>query len=81
MPAAPVLAHYGGVPEALTIVVPLLIFGGFLLLEKRARRKERERGAGELPARVERPARVDDGRAAPRDGVRDQQPDEQREAP
>lgn len=75
MPAAPVLAHYGGVPETLTIVVPLLIFGGFLLLEKRARRKERERGAGgRLP-------RVDDGRAARGSGVRDQQPDEQREAP
>jgi hypothetical protein len=42
-PPPVVLAHYGGVPEALTVVLPVLIFVGFLLLERRARRKERER--------------------------------------
>jgi hypothetical protein len=43
MHAQLVLAHYGGVPEALTIALPLLSFVGFLLLEKRTRRRERER--------------------------------------
>ena len=38
----PVLAHYGGAPEALTIALPIAIFTGFMLLEKRARRRERE---------------------------------------
>jgi hypothetical protein len=45
VPADLVLAHYGGVPEALTIALPIAIFAGFLLLEKRARRRERERAA------------------------------------
>ena len=36
------LAHYGGAPEALTIALPVVIFAGFMLLEKRARRRERE---------------------------------------
>ena len=40
-----VLAHYGGVPEALTIGLPIVIFTGFMLLERRARRLERERAA------------------------------------
>ena len=44
-PVTPVLAHYGGAPEALTIALPLAIFGGFMLLEKRARRREREAAA------------------------------------
>jgi hypothetical protein len=38
-----VLAHLGGVPEALTIGMPIGIFTGFMLLERRARRRERER--------------------------------------
>ncbi len=38
-----VLAHYGGVPEALTIAMPLAIFAGFMAVERRARRRERER--------------------------------------
>jgi hypothetical protein len=43
MPAAGVvLAHYGGAPEALTIALPVAIFTGFLLIERRARRRERE---------------------------------------
>ena len=42
MTAAVVLAHYGGAPEALTIALPIAIFVGFMLLEKRARRRERE---------------------------------------
>jgi hypothetical protein len=44
----PVLAHYGGVPEALTVALPVLVFAGFMLAEKRARRRERER-AGQDP--------------------------------
>lgn len=44
MPADVVLAHYGGAPEALTLGMPVVVFAGFLLLEKRARRRERERG-------------------------------------
>ena len=39
---APVLAHLGGAPEALTIALPVLIFSGFMLLERRARRRERD---------------------------------------
>ena len=41
----PLLAHLGGAPEALTIALPVLIFAGFMLLEKRARRREREAAA------------------------------------
>jgi hypothetical protein len=44
-----VLAHYGGAPEALTIGMPLVIFVGFMLLEKRARRREREAAARDAP--------------------------------
>jgi hypothetical protein len=47
-----VLAHYGGVPEALTIGLPIAIFVGFMLLEKRARQRERERVAPD-PAAAE----------------------------
>ena len=36
----PALAHLGGAPEALTIGLPLLIFVGFMLAEKRARKRE-----------------------------------------
>ena len=42
VPADVVLAHYGGAPEALTLGLPVVIFAGFMLLEKRARRRERE---------------------------------------
>ena len=35
-----VLAHGGGAPEAAMIGLPLLLFGAFLLLERRARRRE-----------------------------------------
>ena len=42
MTAGVVLAHYGGAPEVLTIALPVAIFVGFMLLEKRARRRERE---------------------------------------
>ena len=52
LPGELVLAHYGGAPEALTVGLPLVVFGGFMLLEKRARRRERERaeqGTGERP--------------------------------
>ena len=34
------LAHGGGAPEAAMIGLPLLLFGAFLLLERRARRRE-----------------------------------------
>jgi hypothetical protein len=44
-----VLAHYGGVPEALTIVLPVVIFTGFLYAERAARRRERERAEQEAP--------------------------------
>ena len=39
-PAAPLLAHGGGAPEAAMIGVPLLLFVTFVVLERRARRRE-----------------------------------------
>lgn len=36
------VAHAGGVPEALTITQPVLVFSVFMVLERRARRRERE---------------------------------------
>jgi preprotein translocase subunit YajC len=36
------LAHYGGAPEAVTIVLPVVLFTVFMLFERRARRRERE---------------------------------------
>ena len=45
--SAVTLAHYGGAPEALTLALPVGIFVGFMALEKRARRRERERAAQE----------------------------------
>jgi len=36
-----VLAHGGGLPEAATIGVPLLVLVVFAVLERRARRRER----------------------------------------
>ncbi len=59
-----VLAHYGGVPEGLTIALPLLIFTGFMLLERRARRRERERSGGSAE---QREAARQDGAAPPRE--------------
>ena len=37
-----VLAHAGGAPEAAFIVLPVVLFGVFFYLEKRARAKERD---------------------------------------
>ena len=39
-PELVVLAHGGGAPEAAMIALPLLLFGAFLHLERRARRRE-----------------------------------------
>jgi hypothetical protein len=36
------LAHGGGAPEAALIGVPLLLFVGFFLLERRARKAEQD---------------------------------------
>jgi hypothetical protein len=44
-----ILAHYGGAPEVLTIALPVVIFTGFLLFEKRARRREREAAEPDPP--------------------------------
>ena len=41
------LAHMGGVPETLSILVPLLAVGAFVLMERSARRKAREKEDGE----------------------------------
>lgn len=50
MGAAAVLAHAGGASEVLTIGLPLVIFAGFMLMERRARTRERlERERGEEP--------------------------------
>ena len=43
-----VLAHGGGAPEAAMIGLPLVLFGVFLWLERRARRRESQ--AEEVPA-------------------------------
>jgi len=50
-----VLAHYGGVPEALTIGLPVVIFTVFLYAERAARRRERERAEQETPRRKSPP--------------------------
>jgi hypothetical protein len=42
-PGQVVLAHYGGAPEAVTIALPIVLFTGFMLLERRARQRERQR--------------------------------------
>lgn len=73
-PVAVVLAHYGGAPEALTIALPIAIFAGFMLLEKRARRREREQDAqqgsadGAEPGDGDRPSA--DGERPSADGER-----------
>ena len=51
-----VLAHYGGAPEALTIGLPIVIFVGFMLLERRARRREREAAQRDVPPESTGPA-------------------------
>jgi hypothetical protein len=45
-----VLAHGGGVPEAATVVIPLLVVIGFVVLERRNVRRIRrqEQAAAEL---------------------------------
>jgi hypothetical protein len=54
-----VLAHYGGAPEAMTIVLPIVIFTAFMLLERRARQRERERAEQLGPAASPLDARDD----------------------
>jgi hypothetical protein len=49
----PVLAHYGGVPEGLTVALPVVIFAGFMLAERRARRRDRERAESETGPETE----------------------------
>lgn len=36
------LAHGGGAPEAAMVAAPLLLLAGFVVLERRARSRERE---------------------------------------
>ncbi len=42
MPVAPpvLVAHGGGAPEALTVVLPILIFAAYLYVERRNRRRD-----------------------------------------
>ena len=40
--AGAVLAHGGGAPEAAMVGLPLLVLAVFVVLERRARRRERE---------------------------------------
>ena len=49
MHAAPplLLAHGGGAPEALTVILPILIFAGFMYVERRNRRRDAEAPAAE----------------------------------
>ena len=47
------LAHGGGAPEAAMIGLPLLLFGVFLYLERRAR--QRENSAPETPPDPDEP--------------------------
>ena len=42
--AADVLAHAGGVPEALSLGLPVVVLVVFVVLERRVRRRERENG-------------------------------------
>ena len=41
-----VLGHGGGAPEAAMIGLPLLLFGLFMWLERRARRRDEDAPAG-----------------------------------
>ena len=59
MTGAVVQAHAGGAPEALTVGLPLLIFAGFMYMEKRARKRERlARERGEPPGSADAPPDV-----------------------
>ncbi|MCW2666108.1 MAG: hypothetical protein JWN57_1070 [Frankiales bacterium] len=42
-----VLAHAGGVPEALAVLGPIAVLGVLVAMERRARRAARERAADE----------------------------------
>ena len=44
------LAHGGGAPEAAMIGLPLLVLVVFAVLERRARRREREQGDADDPS-------------------------------
>ena len=46
-----VLAHGGGAPEAAMVGLPLAILAVFVVLERRARRREREQQQSGAPAR------------------------------
>ena len=54
---APVLAHAGGAPEAVAVVVPLLLVAGFVIKERRnmSRLQEAERAADEARAAMDDP--------------------------
>ena len=41
-PAMDVLAHGGGAPEAAMVGLPVLVLAAFVVLERRARRREAE---------------------------------------
>jgi hypothetical protein len=47
VPAAVVLAHGGGAPEAATVLVPLLVVIAFVVQERKNVRKLREKEAAE----------------------------------
>ncbi len=48
--AAELLAHGGGAPEAAMIGLPLAVLVVFAVLERRARRREREQGPEQDPS-------------------------------
>jgi hypothetical protein len=50
-----VLAHAGGVPEAATIVLPLLVVGAFVFQERRNVRRLREQEAADEQAAEDQP--------------------------
>ena len=55
-----VLAHAGGVPEAATVVIPLLVVSGFVVQERRNVRKLREQEEADgsaAPPSTEQPDR------------------------
>lgn len=56
VPLALVLAHGGGVPEAATIGLPLVIVAGFIWAEKKARKRERDNPQSDAPGAAGPPA-------------------------
>jgi predicted esterase len=48
-----VLAHGGGAPEAAMVGLPVLVLVAFAVLERRARRREREQDATDAPSRTD----------------------------